>query len=157
MFSVMPVLTTRSVRMRLLHGEVRFWSPLASAIFLAPPVLVHMHLIAQRICPMLLGVPCSSRSFLRPVLNSLEVATSVHDTSGRHVRTILGIPFIWDGCYVYGTHKALAHLVDAMVNMYGVDIRRFWLTVVRGVPVYLLTHFILRQSRLVRSLRHLSK
>jgi hypothetical protein len=153
----MPVLTTRSMRMRLLHSEVRLWSPPASAIFHTPPVLVNMHLIAQRICPMLLGVPCSSRSFLRPVLNSLEVATSVHDTSGRHVCTILGVPFIWDGCHVYSTHNALAHLVDAMVDMYGVDIRRFWLPVVRGVPVYLLTHFVLRQSRLVRSLRHLSK
>jgi hypothetical protein len=147
------MMTTRSVRMRLLHGEVRFGTPLASPIFFAPPVLVHMYLLAQRIYPVDFSVPLSGRSFLCPLLDSLKVATGVHNTGGRQIYTILGVPLVWNRCYVHSTHETLAHLVDTMVNMYHVDIARLWFAGVCSVPVDFLAHFVLGESLLARNCR----
>jgi hypothetical protein len=140
-----------SMRMRLLHDEVRFWSPLTPAIFLAPPVFVHMYLVAQRILPMYFGIPCPCWTLPRPLLDSLEIAARVHDARGRHVCAILWIPFVRDGCDVDSAHQALAHLIDAVIDVDRVDVRRLWLAVVGGVPVYLLAHLVLTQDVLARN------
>jgi hypothetical protein len=139
------MMTAATMRMWLLHGEIRFGSPLTPPIFLAPPVLVHMHLLAQRIITVLLRIPYSRWSLLRPLLDSLKVATRVHDACGRHVRTILWIPFVRDRRDIYGAHETLAHLINAVVDVDRVYIGRFWLAIVGGVPVDLLAHFVLQQ------------
>jgi hypothetical protein len=45
----------------------------------------------------------------------------------------------------------LAHLIDAVIDVDRVDVRRLWLAVVGGVPVYLLAHLVLTQDVLARN------
>jgi hypothetical protein len=76
--------------------------------------------ISKRISQLLLNIPPANLPFLRLILHGFEITACMHDARGGHIRSIFGIPVIWDWCHVDGAHETLSQLVNAVINVNGV-------------------------------------